>query len=87
MADEFEEYVTFTVTNKDGEEIEMAVVDEFEFENKSYVVGALIEGDTINEDGFYIYRAKETEDGFEAVKITNAIDYDKVVKAYMEIEQ
>ncbi|MCQ2522871.1 MAG: DUF1292 domain-containing protein [Lachnospiraceae bacterium] len=86
MADEFQEYVTFTVTNKDGEEIEMAVVDEFEFEKKSYVVGALIEGDTINEDGLYIYRAKETEDGFEAEKITNAIDYEKVVKAYMEMD-
>ena len=87
MADEFEEYVTFTVTNKDGEEIEMAVVDEFEFEKKNYVVGALIEGDTINEDGVYIYRAREIEDGFEAEKITNAVDYEKVVKAYMEMEE
>lgn len=87
MADEFEEYVIFTVTNKEGNEVELALVDEFEFEKKNYVVGALIEGDTINEDGLYIYRAKETEDGFKAEKITNAIDYEKVVKAYMEMEE
>ena len=29
-----QEYITFTVTTKDGAEVEMAVVDEFEFEKK-----------------------------------------------------
>ena len=28
MADEYNEYVTFTVTDKDGNEVELAVVDE-----------------------------------------------------------
>ena len=42
MENEFNEYVTFTITTKDGEEVEMAVVDEFDFEDKHYVVGALI---------------------------------------------
>ena len=56
--EDFKEYATFTVTNKDGEEVELAVVDEFDFEHKHYVVGALIEGDTINEDGLFIYSRK-----------------------------
>ena len=29
MQEEFKEYVTFTTTNREGNEIEMAVVDEF----------------------------------------------------------
>lgn len=87
MSDEMKEYVTFTVTAQDGSEVELAVVDEFEFENKAYVVGALIEGDTINEDGVFIYRAIVEEDGFSVQKITNKIDYEKVVNAYMEMEE
>lgn len=85
--DDFKEYATFTVTNKDGEEVELAVVDEFDFEHKHYVVGALIEGDTINEEGLYIYKAKLTEDDFVVEKITNHVDYEKIAKAYMEMEE
>ena len=45
MQEEFIEYATFTTVNKEGNEIEMAIVDEFQFEHKNYVVGALIEDD------------------------------------------
>ena len=34
MENEFNEYLTFHVTAKDGSDVEMAVVDEFDFENK-----------------------------------------------------
>lgn len=84
---DFEEFVTFTITAKDGSEVEMAVVDEFEFEKKSYIAAARVIGDSIDEEGLYIYRYRETEDGFKAEKITNAIDYEKVVNAYMEMEE
>lgn len=80
------EYVVFTVKASDGSEVTMAVVDEFDFENKHYLVSARVEGDTISEEGQYIYRAKMTEDDFVAEKITNAVDYERVVKAYMEME-
>lgn len=82
---EFQEYATFQVTTKDGNKVEMAVVDEFEYEHKSYVAGALIEGDTINEDGIYIYKAKVIDDEIVAEKISNKVDYERVVKAYMEM--
>ena len=85
--EDFKEYATFTVTRKDGEEVELAVVDEFDFEHKHYVVGALIEGDTINEDGLFIYKAKITEDDFTVEKITNKLDYEKISKAYMEMDE
>lgn len=85
--EDFKEYATFTVTNKDGEEVELAVVDEFDFKHKHYVVGALIEGDTINEDGLFIYKAKITEDDFTVEKIANKLDYEKISKAYMEMDE
>ena len=85
--EDFKEYATFTVTNKEGEEVELAVVDEFDFDHKHYVVGALIEGDTINEDGLFIYKAKITEDDFTVEKIANKLDYEKISKAYMEMDE
>lgn len=85
--DEFMEYITFTITTAAGEEVEMAVVDEFEFENKNYVAAARVVGDTIDEDGLYIYKVKVGEDDFSVEKITNQVDYERVVKAYMEMDE
>lgn len=87
MSQEFEEYITFTVTNKEGAEIEMAVVDEFEYEKKPYVVGALIEGDTINEEAFFIYKVVVGDEDFKVEKIKNQVDYQKIARAYMELEE
>ena len=86
-ATETEEYITFTITAKDGSRVEMAVVDEFEFEKKNYLVAEVVRDDALDESGQYIYRCRMTEDGFEPEKITNAIDYERIVKAYMEIEE
>lgn len=86
MQEEFKEYITFTTTNKDGNEIEMAVVDEFEFEHKNYVTGALIEDNTINEDGLFIFRVKEAGEEIKVEKITNQTEYQKIAQAYMEME-
>ena len=51
MNEEFDEYIIFTVTDKDGNEVEMAVVDEFEYDHKEYVAAAQVEGDELIEDG------------------------------------
>ena len=87
MSEEFQEYVTFTVTNKEGQPVEMAVVDEFDYEHKHYVVGAVIENDVINEEGLYIYKAIIDGDDFTVEKIHNAIDYQKIAQAYMEMDE
>ena len=87
MEEQIKEYVTFKTTTKDGTEVEMAVVDEFKFEHKAYVVGALIEGDSVNEEGLYIYRLRETEEDFSVEKIKNQVDYQKIARAYMELEE
>ena len=87
MEKDFNEYITFHVTNKDGADVEMAVVDEFDFENKHYVVGALVEDDTINENGLYIYRSVIEGDDFKVEKIAREFDYNRIAKAYMEMEE
>ena len=50
------EYVTFHVTARDGRDVEMAVVDEFDIENRHYVVGCVVENDEISMHGQYIYQ-------------------------------
>ena len=69
-----------------GNEIEMAVIDEFEFEHKNYVVGALIENETVNEDGLFIFKLKEAGDEIKVEKITSQVDYQKIAQAYMEMD-
>ena len=86
MQEEMREYATFMTTNKDGEEIEMAVIDEFEFEHKNYVVGALIEEDTVKEDGLFIFKVKEAKEDIIVEKISSQTDYQKIAQAYMEME-
>ncbi|MCQ2543346.1 MAG: DUF1292 domain-containing protein [Lachnospiraceae bacterium] len=84
--EEEKEYVIFTVTASDGSQVAMAIVDEFDFENKHYIVSARVIDDTISDEGQYIYRAKITGDDFVPEKITNMVDYERIVKAYMEME-
>ena len=87
MEKDFNEYITFHVTSKDGTDVEMAVVDEFDFENKHYGVGAVVEDDTINEDGLYIYRSVIEGDDFKVEKIAREFDYKRIAKAYMEMDE
>lgn len=87
MTEEFQEYVTFTVTSKDGTEVELAVVDEFEYKHKNYVAAALIEDDVVNEEAMYIYRVKAGEEEFAVEKITSVVEYEEIAKAYMAMDE
>lgn len=87
MENEFQEYATFHVTTKDGKEVEMAVVDEFEFEDKHYVVGALIVEDEIVDDGRYIYECVFEGDDFAVKKIEKQFDYNRITQAYLHMEE
>lgn len=88
MSVEYNEYVTFTVTTKTGDTVEMAVVDEFDFESKHYVVGALVKDDEIIDDGRYIYKYVMTDDAdeFKVEKITREFEYNRIAEAYMSME-
>lgn len=78
-----EEYITFTTETSSGETVEMAVVDEFEFEGKAYVAASLVKEDTIQEDVF-LYKVKDGEE-FAVQKLRNQFEYDKVSRAYLEM--
>ena len=87
MENEFKEYYIFHITAKDGSDVEMAVVDEFEFEKKHYIVGAVIKGDEIVDDGRYIYRSVMKGDDFTVEKIKREFDYRRIAEAYMRMEE
>lgn len=87
MSTEFQEYVTFQITARDGSAVEMAVVDEFDYKRKHYVVASVVKEDTIDESGQYIYQAIIEGDDFKVAKITNAIEYQKIAEAYMQMDQ
>lgn len=87
MENEFQEYVTFHVTAKDGSDVEMAVVDEFDFEDKHYVVGAVVEDDTINDDARYIYLSIIDGDDFTVKKIEKEFDYNRITQAYLHMDE
>ncbi len=87
MENNYQEYVTFEITTKEGTKVEMAVVDEFDFEKEHYVVGAVIEEDTINDDARYIYRSVMNGDDFTVEKIKRDFDYRRIAEAYMSMEE
>lgn len=87
MTEEFNEYIVFTVENSEGKEVEMAVTDEFDYDHKHYVAAALVEGDTINEEGLYIYRVKETGDDFTVEKIESPELYQEIAEAYISLSE
>ena len=87
MTNEFEEYLTFHITSKDGATVEMAVLDEFDFEQRHYVVSAVVKGDTMDEEGLYIYRALIKDDDFTVEKIEKEFEYNRIAKAYLAMEK
>ena len=82
---EIGEYVTFHVTARDGRDVEMAVVDEFDIENRHYVVGSVVEDDEIKADGQYIYRCRIKDDDFTVEPILDPKEFDRVSRAYMKL--
>ena len=87
MSNEFEEYVTFHVTAKDGSDVEMAVVDEFDFEKKHYVVGSVVKDDVIDEEGIYIYESIVDGDDFTVQQIKRTFDYNRIARVYMALSE
>ena len=79
------EYEVINIPISDGTEREFAIMDTFEVEGQNYMAVSLIEGDEIQE-GVYIYRYQNAEDGDVIVeKITSPAEYKKVSKAYEQM--
>ena len=84
--EELFEYETF-MFDMDGEEVEMAIIEEFDFEEKHYVRCAEVEDDMINEeDGLYLFRiVSESDDDIAVETIESEEEYNRIVEAYYEM--
>ena len=80
-----EEYITFHITARDGRDVEMAVVDEFDIENRHYVVSCVVEDDEIRADGQYIYQCHIKGDDFTVEPILDPREFERVSRAYMKL--
>lgn len=79
--DEYMEYETFMITMSDGKEQECAIVDEFDFEGKHYILAAEVHDDQVAE-GAHLCRSREDEEGFVVERIATKEEYVRAVKAY-----
>lgn len=79
--EEYMEFETFVITMSDGKEQECAIVDEFDFEGKHYILAAEIHDDQVS-DGAYLCRGRNEEDGFVVEKIETKSEYERAAKAY-----
>ena len=79
------EYEIISIPVSDGTEKDFAIMDIFEVEEQKYVAVSLIENDEI-QDGVYIYRYAEAEDGDVVVEaISRPAEYKRVVKEYEKL--
>ena len=89
MSDEqlnFEVDTIFIPNDEDGED-EYAILDEFEFEGKKYMVLSEIEADdTLGEDE-YLYEYTENGDDIELSEIEDDEEFDKVTAYYDSLMQ
>ena len=84
MQNEYMEFDTFMITMSDGKEQECAIVDEFDFEGKHYILAAEIHGDQVA-DGAYLCRSRVEEDGFVVERIETREEYMRASKAYEDL--
>lgn len=81
------EYDTFTY-ELNGKTMEWAITDEFEFEGKKYIVCAEVVGDSLSEEGLYLFESVSDEgDEITVRNIESEEEYNRVVDAYCEMSE
>lgn len=83
---EYEEYTTFILEMSDKKKHEFAIVEEFDHEEKHYVLVSEVKGDEITE-GVYLFRAESQGEDFIVEEIEDKEEYAKAVKAYEAMYQ
>lgn len=80
------EFETFVVTMSDGKKKEFAIVEEFDFEEKHYILVSEVKKDVVAEE-VYMYRSR-TEDGeFIVENIEDRDEYARATAAYEAMYQ
>lgn len=80
--DDFQVYDTVMITVSDGSEKEFAIMEEFDLEEKHYIVVSPVEDNQVQE-GLYIYRAVVSGEEIEVSRIEDVEEFEKV-SAYYE---
>ena len=85
--EELIEYDTFTY-ELNGKTMEWAIVEEFDFEEKTYIVCQEVLGDTLSDEGLYLFESLENEGEEITVKnIETEEEYNRVVDAYCALTE
>ena len=75
------EFDTFSL-ELNGKETEFAITEEFDFEGKHYILCGEVEGDEINDEEVYLFRAIMEEEEITVESIETEEEYDRIVEAY-----
>lgn len=82
--EEMVEYDTFTY-DLNGKTMEWAIVEEFEYEGKTYIVCQEVVGETLSDEGLYLFEGISEGDEITVKNIDSEEEYNKVVDAYCEM--
>ena len=82
--EEMVEYDTFTY-ELNGKTMEWAIVEEFEFEEKTYIVCQEVLGDALSDEGLYLFEGVSEGEEITVRNIDSEEEYNRVVDAYCEM--
>lgn len=82
----FEEYTTFTLEMSDKKVHEFAIVEEFDFDKKHYLLVSEVKEDEITE-GVYLFRDDTQGEEFFVTQIEDKQEYARAVAAYEALYQ
>lgn len=82
--EEMVEYDTFTY-DLNGKVMEWAIVEEFEFEEKTYIVCQEVVGDALSDEGLYLFEGVSEGEEITVRNIDSEEEYNRVVDAYCEM--
>ena len=82
--EEMVEYDTFTY-ELNGKTMEWAIVEEFEYEEKTYIVCQEVVGDTLSDEGLYLFEGVSEGEEITVRNIDSEEEYNRVVDAYCEM--
>ena len=85
--EELVEYDTFTY-ELNGKTMEWAIIEEFDSEGKTYIVCQEVLGDTLSDEGLYLFESVENVGEEITVKnIETEEEYNRVVDAYCALTE
>lgn len=86
LNEQMEEYTTFVIKMSDGKEHEFAIVEEFDFEEKHYILVSEVKGDEITE-GVYLFHGESKGEDFFVEEIEDKEEYARITAAYEALYQ